>query len=74
MNIKTAREAAGLTREELAYRLGTTDETLQAWESGYPFPLRRTLMRIELILQKAGQTNERVLCLVVADEPERKNT
>lgn len=56
MDIKTAREASGITRKELAEKLGTTEETLQAWESGYPFPLRKTLMRIELILQKAGQT------------------
>lgn len=58
MDIRTAREAAGLTREELADRLGTTEDTLRAWEHGLPRPLRPTMRRIERAI---GGTHDRTL-------------
>lgn len=58
MDIKTVREAAGMTREKLADRLGTTVETLRAWEQCLPRPLRPTMRRIERVI---GGTNDRTL-------------
>ena len=41
-----ARAESGLTQEDLAERMGTTQSTVARWESGKALPSCRTLMRL----------------------------
>ncbi len=44
--ILKARASAGLTQNELAHRIGTSQPTIARWESGAQVPSVRSLMRI----------------------------
>jgi len=41
-----ARMQSGLTQEELAKRMGTTQSVIARWESGKTLPSSRTLLRV----------------------------
>ena len=51
-----ARAKSGLTQEELAKRMGTTQSVVARWESGKTLPSCRTLMR----LAEATRTHVRI--------------
>jgi transcriptional regulator with XRE-family HTH domain len=51
-----ARQASGLTQEELAERMHTTQSTVARWESGKHLPSCQTLQRIA----KATNTDLRI--------------
>ncbi len=44
--IRAARDECGITRAELARRLGVADEQLRRWECGDHLPRRETLAAI----------------------------
>jgi transcriptional regulator with XRE-family HTH domain len=54
LNIKTAREALGLSQEALAERMGLVQSTVCLWEKGKRVPKRPTLFFIEEMLKSAG--------------------
>lgn len=56
MTIQSLRDAAGMTRSELADRLGTTEDTVRCWEHDLPRPLKRTRDRIECVCEKASKS------------------
>ena len=45
----TLRHCLGLSREELAERLGVDESTLRDWEHGKRRPLKRNLGRLEVL-------------------------
>ena len=50
LQIKNARTEAGLSQKELAARIGTTQQTIQRWETGYTEPKVTDLMEISRAL------------------------
>lgn len=50
MRIKEAREAHGWTQERLANELGTTQQSLQRWESGAVDPKSSNILAISELL------------------------
>lgn len=49
INIKKARQAAGLSQKELAKALGVSDKTISAYETGRAMPPSSTLAQIAKI-------------------------
>ena len=60
LRIAEAREAKGWTQEQLANELGTTQATIQRWESGKVDP---QLSKIEAISKALGVTLSFLLCI-----------
>ncbi len=50
-NLKSVRQAKGLTQEELAVRLNVVRQTVSKWEKGLSVPDADTLMRIAEIFE-----------------------
>lgn len=48
-NIKKARIASGLSQKDLAYKLGVSDKTISAYETGRAIPPTPTLSKIAKI-------------------------
>jgi transcriptional regulator with XRE-family HTH domain len=70
--IRTAREAAGLTREELAARAGVSPRTLGNWERGTVAP-RSKLGAIERVLAvrlREGSPDQDAVTLTAATDAE----
>jgi ADP-ribose pyrophosphatase YjhB (NUDIX family)/DNA-binding XRE family transcriptional regulator len=66
-NIKKARATSGLSQKELAKKLGVSDKTVSAYETGRAFPPTPTLARIAEI------TNTPVSEILGVEKPEDKN-
>jgi putative transcriptional regulator len=67
MNLKTMREAKGLTQEELAIRLNVVRQTISKWEKGLSVPDADLLIKIADIL---GTTVGTLLGAAIEDEAE----
>jgi len=50
MQIRAARERLGMSRDELAAKLGCSPMTIYNWEKGHTKPLRLFRMRLERVL------------------------
>jgi transcriptional regulator with XRE-family HTH domain len=50
--IKWARESAGVGLTQIAKRLGTSEETITAWESGSKMPTLRALETLASFLKR----------------------
>jgi len=66
-NIKKARATSGLSQKELAKRLGVSDKTVSAYETGRAIPPTPTLAKIAEI------TNTSVSEILGVEKPEDKN-
>jgi transcriptional regulator with XRE-family HTH domain len=61
MNLQQARESAGLTKKELADKLGVSDRTLYNWEKG------RTPVTPMVVYAYAGACRVRVSSIIPGD-------
>lgn len=50
INIKNARQAKGMTQEELAIRLNVTRQTISKWEKGLSIPDAEILIKLSEVL------------------------
>jgi transcriptional regulator with XRE-family HTH domain len=51
LDIRVLRQELGLTRSELAGRLGVSPPTVKGWEAGDHIPIRRILTKIERLIE-----------------------
>ena len=52
--IRAARQAAGLSQEKLAERLGLTRQAVTKWETGQSAPSTENLLHLAEVMQRAG--------------------
>lgn len=67
MNLRTAREAAGLTQSEAATRIGVDQSAIALWETGKTVPRTR---RLRVIAAVYGCSVDALVEPVAGDTPE----
>lgn len=69
--LAAAREAAGLTQEELARRVGRTQQAVAKWESGESMPTRRSVTTLVQVLPELARLGMPMLDSTVQARDER---
>lgn len=67
--LKESREAANLTQEQLAAKIGRTQQAIQAWEDGRNKPTRRSLFPLIQVLPALGQYDLQSMGIKVVEDP-----